>query len=250
MTTPTPAVRVTVIAHRGASTYAPENTLAAFDLALRQGARHVELDVHLTRDGEVVVIHDDKVDRTTNGTGPVAGFALADLQALDAGVWFGAAFAGERIPTLDAVLARYRGRAHLHVELKARAPTLADETAARIRRHGMADAVTISSFQRERLEESRRAAPELARAWLVEKLDDEILAQARPLELAEMAPLSRALTPDWVARLRAAGYVVRAWGIGNEEIMRRTVEIGADGMTVNFPDKLIAFLQERGIPRQ
>src|SRR6266705_642345 len=107
-----------IIAHRGASSYAPENTIVAFDLALQMGASHLELDVHLTRDDSLVVIHDDTVDRTTNGTGPVAHQMLAALQALDAGSWFGEAFVGVRIPTLAEVLTSYHGRVHLHIELK------------------------------------------------------------------------------------------------------------------------------------
>src|SRR6187455_95113 len=101
MTTPS----LMVIAHRGASSYAPENTLAAFDLALEMGVRHVELDVDFTSDGHIVVIHDDSVDRTTNGSGPVTSHTLATLRSLDAGAWCGAQFAGQRIPTLDEVLA-------------------------------------------------------------------------------------------------------------------------------------------------
>jgi glycerophosphoryl diester phosphodiesterase len=102
-----------VIAHRGASSYAPENTFAAFDLAIRMGVRHIELDVEATNDGHIVVIHDDTVDRTTNGTGPVTSHNLAALQALDAGSWFGAQFSGERIPVFDEVLRRYKGRVHI-----------------------------------------------------------------------------------------------------------------------------------------
>src|SRR5947207_506519 len=90
--TPLPSPqRFLVIAHRGASSYAPENTMAAFDLALQIGSSHLELDVHLTRDDYLVVIHDDTLDRTTNGTGPVASQTLAALQMLDAGAWFGEA---------------------------------------------------------------------------------------------------------------------------------------------------------------
>src|ERR687892_959924 len=118
-----------VIAHRGASAYAPENSLAAFDLALHMGCRHVELDVDFTSDGHIVVMHDDTVDRTTNGTGPVGSHTLAALRALDAGAWCGAPFAGERIPTYAEVLERYRGRAHLHPERTGRAPHLASGTA-------------------------------------------------------------------------------------------------------------------------
>src|SRR5713101_4603975 len=95
-----------IIAHRGASSYAPENTMAAFDLAFQMGASHLELDVHLTCDDHLVVIHDDTVDRTTNSTGPVAGQTLAALQTLDAGAWFGNEFAGQHIPLFGQVLER------------------------------------------------------------------------------------------------------------------------------------------------
>jgi glycerophosphoryl diester phosphodiesterase len=96
-----------VIAHRGASSYVPENTFAAFDLALQMGVRHIELDVQLTSDGHLVVIHDDTVDRTTNGSGLVTRHTLESLRGLDAGSWFGTRFAGECIPLFDEVLARY-----------------------------------------------------------------------------------------------------------------------------------------------
>jgi glycerophosphoryl diester phosphodiesterase len=122
-----------VIAHRGASSYAPENTLAAFDLALQMGVRHIELDVHATSDGHIVVIHDNTVDRMTNGSGPVASYTLAVLQGLDAGAWFGDKFAGEQIPTFEAVLARYKGRVHIHTEVKGHSAYLSQRTADLIR---------------------------------------------------------------------------------------------------------------------
>src|SRR5262245_14980881 len=109
-----------VIAHRGASSYAPENALAAFDLALDMGARHLEFDVQASADGHLVVIHDDTLARTTNGTGAVSGLTLDALRSLDAGAWFRPEFAGERIPLLTEVLERYGGRAHLHLEIKGR----------------------------------------------------------------------------------------------------------------------------------
>jgi glycerophosphoryl diester phosphodiesterase len=107
-----------VIAHRGASAYAPENTLAAFDPALHMGCRHLELDVDFSSDGHIVVIHDDTVDRTTNGTGSVGSHTLAELRTLDAGAWFGTPFTGERIPTFAEVLERYQGLVHIHTRSK------------------------------------------------------------------------------------------------------------------------------------
>ena len=234
-----------VIAHRGASSYAPENTLAAFDLALRMGALHIEFDVQSTADGHIVVIHDDSVDRTTDGTGPVAGHTLAALRTLSAGARFGFAFAAERIPLLTEVLERYRGRAHLHVELKGRSSDLTQGTVDLIRRHGMAGHVTMTSFQKTRLEETREYAPDLPTGWLVREITDAAIAEARALGLTQLCPRADLVTADLVRRLHAAGFVVRAWGVGSEELMQRVVDAGADGMTVNFPDKLIAFLDRR-----
>jgi len=234
-----------VIAHRGASSSAPENTLAAFDLALEMGARHLELDVELTRDGHVVVIHDDTVDRTTDGSGPVTAHTLDELRRLDAGRWFGAAFAGERIPTYEDVLVRYRGRAHLHTEIKGRAPELSRQTVDLIRRHGMESEVTLTSFQRVRLEEVRAYAPELPSGWLVTDVSETTLAEARRLGLVQLCPRAPLVTRELVQRLHAMGFVVRAWGVATEDLMRQVAEAGADGMTVNFPDRLLAWLAAR-----
>jgi len=232
-----------VIAHRGASSYAPENTLAAFDLAIEMGVSHIELDVHPTRDGHVVVIHDDTVDRTTNGSGPVTSHSLAALTALDAGTWFDQRFAGQRIPTLAAVFERYRGRAHIHTEIKGHSADLSRATVDLVRRHGMAEQVTITSFQKARLGEARAHAPELPAGWLVAEVSEAIIAQARALGLRQLCPRANGVTVELVQRLHAAGLVVRAWGVADEEQMRRVVQAGADGMTVNFPDRLLEYLK-------
>jgi len=230
------------IAHRGASSYAPENTFAAFELATRMGARHIELDVEATSDGHIVVIHDDTVDRTTDGTGLVTGHTLSALQALDAGSWFGRQFAGERIPLFDEVLRRYKGRVHLHTEIKGRSTYLSQRTADLVRQHGMVDQVTITSFQKARLEEIRGYAPELPAGWLLPEVSDAVIAQAHDLGLRQICPRATTVTAALVSRLHAEGFAVRAWGVGSETLMRQVVEAGADGMTVNFPDKLVAYL--------
>jgi glycerophosphoryl diester phosphodiesterase len=234
------------IAHRGASSYAPENTFAAFDLAIEMGARHLELDVHFSSDGHLVVIHDDTVDRTTDGSGPVTSRSLAALTALDAGAWFDPRFKGERIPTLGAVLERYWG-AHLHVELKGHSAGLAQRAVDMIRSSGIATNVTITSFQKAQLEETRAYAPELPTGWLVGEVSDAVVAQARAMGLTQLCPRAGAVTPELVSRLHAEGLVVRAWGVATEDLMRRVVTAGADGMTVNFPDKLLAYLATPGL---
>ena len=235
------------VAHRGASSYAPENTFAAFDKALEFGVTHVELDVHFSRDGHLVVIHDDALDRTTDGSGPVADMTLAELRELDAGAWFGPEFAGERIRTLAEVFERYKGRLHFHVEIKARAEGLASRTADMVRAHGLTRDVTITSFWKPWLEEAKAYAPELAAGWLVPlgrgaAWDDAIIGQALELGLEQVCPRANITTPELVDALRERGFVVRCQGVYDEALMRRVVDCGADGMTVNFPDKLLEYL--------
>jgi glycerophosphoryl diester phosphodiesterase len=207
------------------------------------GVSHLELDVHATSDGHLVVIHDDTVDRTTNGSGAVASHTVAALRALDAGSWFDPRFAGERIPLLDEIFERYKGRAHLHVEIKGHADGLTQQIVDAVREHAMTDAVTLTSFQRARLDEARDYAPELPTGWLVPAVDDAIVAQARTLGLIQLCPRANVITRALVDRLHAEGFVVRAWGVANEDLMRAVVDAGADGMTVNFPDTLLAYLK-------
>lgn len=233
-----------VIAHQGASSYAPGNTLAAFDLALRMGARHIELDVNSTSDKHIVVMHDDTLDRTTNGSGPITSHTLAALRELDAGSWFGIKFKGERIPTFDEVLERYKGRMHIHTEIKGHT-CLAQQIADLVRKHGMEEQVTITSFQKIRLEEIRAYAPELPVGWLVAEVTDAIIDQAQAMGLTQLCPRADTVTPELVRRLHTEGFVVRAWGVDNEELMQQVVQAGADGMTVNFLDKLIAYLKSQ-----
>ncbi len=239
------------IAHRGASSYAPENTFAAFDYALELGVRHVELDVHFSRDGHLVVIHDDTLDRTTDGTGRVADRTLAELRSLDAGAWFGAEYGGERIRTLAEVFERYKGRLHFHVEIKARAEGLASRTADMVRAHGLGSDVTITSFWKPCIEEVRAYAPELASGWLAPMgpgsgWDDSIIGQAVELGLEQVCPRADVTTPELVSALHGEGFVVRCHGVYDERLMRHVVDSGADGMTINFPDKLIEYLNGVG----
>jgi glycerophosphoryl diester phosphodiesterase len=237
------------IAHRGASSYAPENTFAAFDKALALGVNHIELDVHFTSDDHLVVIHDDTVDRTTNGSGPVAEHTLAELRSLDAGSWFGLQYAGEQIRTLGEVLEHYKGRHYFHIEIKAQEATgLAARTIDVVRGYGVTDDVTITSFWKEWVDESRTYAPEIPTGWLVPmgrgtQWNDSIMEQALESGFTQVCPRADIVTSEIVEMLHSNGFVVRCHGIFDEDLMRHAVDCGADGMTINFPDKLIEYLQ-------
>ena len=242
------------IAHRGASSYAPENTFAAYDKALEMGVKHIEIDVQLTRDDHIVVIHDDTVDRTTDGQGRVADFTLAELQATDAGSWFRAEYSGERIRSLGETMEHYKGRLHFHIEIKQReiAGGLARRTIDMARGYGLTDSVTITSFRKEWLEEAAAYDAALPKGWLVPMgpaatWDDSVIEQSKELGLTQICPRADITTQELVDRIRAEGFVVRCQGLYNEELMRHVVDVGADGATVNFPDKMAEYLRVKGV---
>ncbi len=228
------------IAHRGASAYAPENTFAAFDKALALGVTHVEFDVHFSSDAHIVVIHDDTLDPTTSGSGPVVEQTLGRLLSLDAGGWFSADFRGEPIPTLAKLLERYKGQLHFHLEIKGSTLGLAQRTADMVRGFGVSEVTTITSFRLESLEELRAYASELPVGWLVPEINDSVIAQAQELGVEQLCPLAPQVTTELVADLHEKGFWVRAWGVATPELMRQVVDAGADGMTVNFPDQYLS----------
>lgn len=153
------------IAHRGASDEAPENTLVAFQRALEQGADALECDVHLSADGEVVVIHDDTVDRTTDGTGAVAGMTLEELHQLDAGSWKGPQFAGQRIPTLQEIIELLGETIPLFIEFKGSSPELPQKVADLLRETQMQDRAWLFAAHHPTLKQLRRLSPESNIRW-------------------------------------------------------------------------------------
>jgi glycerophosphoryl diester phosphodiesterase len=153
------------IAHRGASDKYPENTLLAVEQALTQKADAVECDVHLTADGEVVVIHNSTVDRTTDGHGEVGALTLEELRKLDAGSWKHSRFAGQRIPTLCEVVELVRGRAQLFVELKGSSPELAHCVVEELRRCGVERQAWLFTAHNPTLEALRHLAPDMRVRW-------------------------------------------------------------------------------------
>ena len=241
--------RPLVVGHRGASGYAPENTQVSFELALEQGADVVELDVHLSRDGEVVVIHDERLERTTDGQGFVAEHTLAELRRLDAGRWLDPRFVGQRIPTLDEVVAWAVGRTRLAIEIKTGPmvyPGIEEQVVAVLERHGMREQALVIAFDHHVLRRLRELDSGLATG---------VLYHCRPID---PIPLARAvgaqvLEPNWsfvtaqdVAAAHAAGLLVSTWATSEPEALRRLVATGVDGIATNHPDVLLGMLAEAG----
>lgn len=237
-----------VIAHRGYSARYPENTLAAFEGAAAAGCDMIELDVTLTRDRRVVVIHDDTLDRTTNGRGKVAERTLAEIAALDAGSWFGPAFAGERVPELAAVLERLAGRCRLNVEIKAAAfeadappDAIERQVAALARRHP--GRILVSSFEPRYLERlaALPGAPPLA---LISRfaLDAAALEFLERIRAYSWHPFVGVLDRRQVARAHASGLKVFPWTIQSRAEAEHAASAGADGLIANELELL------RGLP--
>ena len=214
-----------VIAHRGASGYAPEHTLTAYDLALEQGAEVLELDVRATRDGEVVVLHDKTLLRTEGDPRRIADVTLAELDPVT------------RPLTLDAVLERYGRHAHLLVEVKDPAPPWEHGVAAAIDRHGLAGSAIVQSFDRVGLRRMRVAAP-----WL----EVAALCRCGPATSRGLRSMARyatgigvwhgAVTAPLVLRAHAAGLTVRAWTVNAPAEMHRLDALGVDGVITDVPD--------------
>jgi len=255
--------RVEVIAHRGFSGIAPENTLRAFEEAIACGADRIELDVQLTRDGVPVVLHDDLLDRTTNGKGLLRDLDRDALRGLDAGSWFGPGFLGEGIPTLDEVLDLCRGRIAVNVEIKAedaraaparpgRGPEGTPGVEARvvdaITRRDVLGSVVVSSFDGRALERVRGLDSRIE----IERLHDgadghpgpAVLERAKALGAAGLNVSLEELRarPDLPHEAHALGLRVKVYTIDEPADMERAMALGVDGIFTNRPDRLLRIL--------
>ena len=243
-----------VIAHRGYSSVAPENTLAAFEAALRCGADMVETDVHPAADGSAVLIHDEAVDATTGGRGLVADLGAEELTRLDAGSWFSPAYSGQRVPLLADLLdllGEHPG-AQLLLELKGRWQH--DQVAAavaEVRRAGAVEQVVLQSFETSTLARVQEVAPEVRRAALLEAPALDALAQGRALrrDLGVIAcnpgVASLVARPAAVAELQAAGLAVWPWTVDEPVLWRALADAGVDGVITNRPDGLRGWIEAR-----
>ena len=221
-------------AHRGASEYYPENTLMAFCAGLDMGANGIETDVHITRDGVLVLFHDDTLARVTGAEGAVGDYTYEELQRLTVQHASGKA---DKIPTLESFL-RCFGWRDLHFAIELKAKNIEKEVAAMLDRFDMREKTIVTSFCYENLERMRAAAPHYRLGYLYKPDTQDVEEKAQRLKLEQLCPKAEIVDRQLVDSLKAKGYSVRAWGVKNEELMHRVIASGADGMTVNFPDKL------------
>ena len=225
---------VIAVGHRGASAYAPENTVASFDEAIRRGAKAVEFDLRLTADGDPVVIHDDTVDRTTNGTGPVNAYSRLDLLRLDAGSWMHPRFSGTRIPTLQEALLAIGPHARPVIELKTEIP--AELVIRTLRRYDLLEDALVISFVESWLVPFRRASRDLAIGLLADHWTGDIPARARNLA-AELVCLNvDILGPGQVAACEAHGLEVWCFTANDVGMVAACAAMGVTGIITDRPD--------------
>lgn len=239
--------RTQIIAHRGYSARAPENTLAALTAALEAGADAVEFDVQTAACGTPILIHDPMLGRTTNGVGPVQRRPLALLKALDAGSWFGPAFAEERIPTLEEALLLLAGRAkQVYQDIKSyREMEDLDRMVEITRRTGMGEVSVFVSADRAVLARLRQVAPEIRRAYLVNGVGElnEALRHSREDEGSFLSlEIQLCLrNPDQVREARRTGVDLVTWTVNEEEQASRALAIGIRRVTTDEVERLIAW---------
>lgn len=253
------------IAHRGASGYRPENTMCAFQHAWDLGITHIECDLRYTRDQRIVILHDSKVDRTTNGSGQLNEFDFDDLRRLDAGRWFGTEYAGEQIPSLGELFEESPINSQFTLEMKD--PDIlhfVDDVIEQVHNYEVEDRVIFSSFNLECLARINVVAPQFTTAalldfdnsisdddgrYLVEALSsfgpgtsqDSLLGNLKSLEVTFACPPARFISRQSVELLHDADLKIRAWGLNKNcdvHEMRNLIMCGVDGMTTNFPDIL------------
>ena len=234
--------RPLILGHRGAMGSAPENTLAAFARARELGADGIELDVMFSKDKRLILLHDDTLERTTNGQGFPTDYTLAELKALDAGRWFDAKFAGERIPTLPETFDVFKPHPSFLINIEIKSDervdrSLADAVVAAIQRNALGAQVIISSFDVRMIQRVRQLAPKLRIAFLYSK----------PYDFHNLTFPVDALHPHWrlvdealVQQAHARGQQVNVWTVNEPDDLRRMIAFGVDAIITNYPERLKA----------
>jgi glycerophosphoryl diester phosphodiesterase len=235
-----------VIGHRGASGHAPENTLAAFRKAVALGATFIETDLQLSRDAHFVAIHDDTVNRTTNGRGPVHDLTLAELRQLDAGSWFGSQFSGERVPTLEEILEfSKKNDAVFYLELKPSGAWGGEHALiGALRDSGEIARAVVISFDPSLVLNVHRIEPTVMTGLLCDGQLDKPIEKALEIGARQLAVRGDLVTPALLEQARKKDLQVVCWTVNHPAHMRMLIEAGVAGIMSDYPDRLVAALKK------
>lgn len=227
-------------AHRGASAYTPENTLLAFYTGLYQGANGIETDVRMTKDGCLVLFHDKSLTRMTGAEGSVSDYTLEQLRQFTPekdGM-------SDQIPTLEDFLRLFAFR-NITFAIELKQAEIHQQVAQLLRKYQLEDKTVVTSFRFDYIRAIKEYAPELHVGLLTKEVTDQVIADLKAIGGEEICPLAETVTPEKVEAWHKEGLNVRAWGVENEDLMKQVYDAMADGMTVNFPDKLTAYIREQ-----
>lgn len=234
-----------IIAHRGARGLAPENTLAAFKLGLEQGCEGIELDVHLTADGKIVVCHDATLDRTSNGSGRIREHTLSEIQSFDAGGWYNEIYKSERIPTLGEVFDLVPASIIINIEVKdLYEGRMEAKLIAFLRERGCLEQVIISSFDHKCIRRMKLAEPKLKIGLLYQTklLDPLAYARSFDIDVYSLHPYYQLIDAEDVQAAIAGGLKVFPYTANNEQDLLQLASFGVSGIITDYPGRLHALL--------
>jgi glycerophosphoryl diester phosphodiesterase len=233
---------VLVIAHRGASGNAPENTLAAFKKAVALGATFIETDLQLSRDARFVAIHDPTVNRTTNGQGAVHEMTVAELRRLDAGSWFGSEFAGERIPTLQEILEfSKKYDVVFYLEIKPSGSWGGEQAlVSALRESGEIPRTVVISFDASIVNTMRNIEPTLMTGLLYDGQIENPLEKAISIGARQLVVRGDLVTPAFITEVHKKDLQLVCWTVNHPAHMRMLASAGVDGIMSDYPDRLVA----------
>lgn len=237
-----------IYGHRGASGYAPENTLAAFQEAARRGADGIELDVQLTRDGEVVVIHDHKIDRTSNGHGWIKDFTLTELKHYDFGGWFSSDFIDEAIPTLNEVLDWLQSnQLQLNIEIK-NGPVvysgIEEKIVNLLAKYHLEQRTIVSSFHHPCLKQIKHYNPKISTGALFECRPISVPLLAQNCGAEYLHPNWQSLDAEWVSSAKTAGLTINAYTLNHYDEYQWIKSLDINGIFTNFPDSAAHWIHQ------
>lgn len=237
-----------IMAHRGASGYAPENTMIAFELAEKMDADFIELDVHICKSGELIVCHDETVDRTTNGSGYIKDLTLNELKMLDAGSYFDGKFSDAKIPTFIEVLDWIKDRSiGLNIELKNAPifyPRMEEEVLNLIEKYNLSSRVIISSFNHYSLAKCKQLDPNVKTGLLYMAGLFEPWNYCQSVHADAIHPLFYGVVPEIIKGCKENKIAINAWTVNDEPYMRSLIELGIEGIITDFPDKARKILND------
>lgn len=239
-----------VLAHRGASAYAPENTMEAFKLAVEQGADGFEIDIHITKDGEIVVIHDDTIDRTSNGKGNVTDLSLAELKQYNYNARFEDKYATAEIPTLRQVLELVKEH-HLYLNIEVKDIMVQSQkydglnvaAAEMVRAYGLVDQVIFSSFNHKSMFELKQACPDMKTALLHYSKLYKAEQYAKTVHADALHPHFIAVDADVVEQAHQIGVQVNVWTVNQVSVMKQMIDAGVDAIITDCPDVCVGLVK-------